>query len=115
MRTSGEAPRLGLGRGGAATSPPWAFANRAWGGATGTTTTRCRRQDAWAWDSADGREQNEEARLLYEDGLQYGSFGDPAMGDDETIEAQRENEALQRVVAKTSKSVRPRNGGGEWP
>ncbi len=39
--------------------------------------------------------------------MQYGSFGDPALGGDETIEAQRENEALQRVVAKTSKLVNP--------
>lgn len=37
--------------------------------------------------------------------MQYGSFGDPAMGGDDTLEAQREAEALQRVVAKTTKSV----------
>jgi hypothetical protein len=38
--------------------------------------------------------------------MQYGSFGDGAMnGDVDTNEAQRENEALQRVVAKTSKLV----------
>lgn len=37
--------------------------------------------------------------------MQYGSFNDPAMGGDDTLEAQREHEALQRVVAKTSKSA----------
>ncbi|KJZ73793.1 hypothetical protein HIM_06911 [Hirsutella minnesotensis 3608] len=53
----------------------------------------------------DTYDEGEENRLLYEDGngMQYGSFGDAA-GDD-TLEAQRETEALQRVVAKTSKSV----------
>lgn len=51
--------------------------------------------------------QDEENRLLYDDanGGQYGSFGEPALSGDDTLEAQRENEALQRVVAKTSKSV----------
>jgi hypothetical protein len=51
--------------------------------------------------------QDEENRLLYDDanGVQYGSFGEPAMSGDDTVEAQRESEALQRVVAKTSKSV----------
>lgn len=62
----------------------------------------------WDWNRAGltGR-QGEESRLLYEDGngMQYGSFGDAAMGGDDTVEAQRENEALQRVVAKTSKFV----------
>ncbi|GJN73777.1 late endosomal/lysosomal adaptor and MAPK and MTOR activator domain-containing protein [Purpureocillium lilacinum] len=55
----------------------------------------------------DDYDENEEGRLLYEDGngMQYGSFGDPALGGDETIEAQRENEALQRVVAKTSNNM----------
>lgn len=50
--------------------------------------------------------QNEENRLLYDDGngVQYGSFGDAALnGEGDTAEVQRENEALQRVVAKTSK------------
>ena len=63
--------------------------------------------------AADDRGQSEETRLLYEDGLQYGSFGDPTMGGDETIEGQRESEALQRVLAKTSKSVRPQGELGE--
>jgi hypothetical protein len=51
--------------------------------------------------------QTEENRLLYDDGngMQYGSFNDPAMSGDDTIEAQREHEALQRVIAKTSKSA----------
>jgi hypothetical protein len=50
--------------------------------------------------------QSEENRLLYDDGngVQYGSFGDAALnGEGDTAEVQRENEALQRVVAKTSK------------
>jgi hypothetical protein len=38
--------------------------------------------------------------------MQYGSFGDQSMnGENETIETQRENEAIQTVVAKTSKYV----------
>jgi hypothetical protein len=38
--------------------------------------------------------------------MQYGSFGDGTLnGEGDTAEAQRENEALQRVVAKTSKLV----------
>ncbi|POR33840.1 Uncharacterized protein TPAR_05960 [Tolypocladium paradoxum] len=55
----------------------------------------------------DDYDEGEESRLLYEDGngMQYGSFGDPAMGGDDTVEAQRENEALQRVVAKTSNNM----------
>ncbi|KYK61134.1 hypothetical protein DCS_02275 [Drechmeria coniospora] len=55
-------------------------------------------------------DENEDTRLLYEDGngMQYGSFGDPALNGDDSVEAQRENEALQRVVAMTSKSVDPR-------
>lgn len=50
------------------------------------------------------KRQDEENRLLYDDanGMQYGSFGDQVTEND-TLEAQRENEALQRVVAKTSK------------
>lgn len=50
--------------------------------------------------------QDEEDRLLYDDanGMQYGSFGDQHMsGENDTLEVQRESEALQRVVAKTSK------------
>ncbi|PHH78386.1 hypothetical protein CDD80_6943 [Ophiocordyceps camponoti-rufipedis] len=55
----------------------------------------------------DGYDETEESRLLYEDGsgMQYGSFGDGAMGGDDTLEAQREAEALQRVVAKTSSNM----------
>jgi hypothetical protein len=38
--------------------------------------------------------------------MQYGSFGDQAInGENDTLEAQRENEALQRVIAKTSECV----------
>ncbi|KAL7785926.1 late endosomal/lysosomal adaptor and MAPK and MTOR activator domain-containing protein [Trichoderma ceciliae] len=53
-------------------------------------------------------DENEEDRLLYDDGnvMQYGSFGDAALnGEGDTAEAQRENEALQRVVAKTSNNM----------
>ncbi|RCI16129.1 hypothetical protein L249_3083 [Ophiocordyceps polyrhachis-furcata BCC 54312] len=55
----------------------------------------------------EGHDETEESRLLYDDGggLQYGSFGDGVMGGDDTIEAQREMEALQRVVAKTSSNM----------
>jgi hypothetical protein len=50
-------------------------------------------------------EEDEEHGLLYDDanGMQYGSFGEH--GEHDTIEAQREDEALQNVVAKTSKLV----------
>ncbi|KAF9773301.1 hypothetical protein IL306_008939 [Fusarium sp. DS 682] len=54
-------------------------------------------------------DEEEENRLLYDDanGMQYGSFGDQAInGENDTLEAQRENEALQRVIAKTSEYVR---------
>lgn len=37
--------------------------------------------------------------------MQYGSFGEPALGGDNALEAQRENEALQRVVARTSNNM----------
>lgn len=37
--------------------------------------------------------------------MQYGSFGEGLNGEHDTIEAQRENEAIQNVVAKTSKYV----------
>lgn len=49
--------------------------------------------------------QSEENRPLYDEnnGMHYGSFSDAAMPGDESLETQRENEALQRVVAKTSK------------
>jgi len=53
-------------------------------------------------------DEDEENRLLYDDGngAQYGSFGDPNIsGDQDTLEAQHENEALQRVVAKTSSNM----------
>lgn len=58
-------------------------------------------------DLANGS-QNEESRLLYDDAnvAQYGSFGEPNLnGDQDSVEAQRESEALQRVVVKTSKLV----------
>ncbi|KAL6889121.1 hypothetical protein GGI43DRAFT_225569 [Trichoderma evansii] len=53
-------------------------------------------------------DESEENRLLYDDGngVQYGSFGDAALnGEGDTAEVQRENEALQRVVAKTSNNM----------
>ncbi|KAL6853193.1 hypothetical protein J3F83DRAFT_512582 [Trichoderma novae-zelandiae] len=53
-------------------------------------------------------DETEENRLLYDDGngMQYGSFGDGALnGEGDNAEAQRENEALQRVVAKTSNNM----------
>ncbi|KAK0386779.1 hypothetical protein NLU13_6615 [Sarocladium strictum] len=55
----------------------------------------------------DAYDEDEENRLLYDDanGVQYGSFGEPAMNGDDTLEAQRESEALQRVVAKTSNNM----------
>ncbi|KID88450.1 hypothetical protein MGU_04385 [Metarhizium guizhouense ARSEF 977] len=55
----------------------------------------------------DDYEESEENRLLYDDGngMGYGSFNDPAMTGDDTLEAQREHEALQRVVAKTSNNM----------
>ncbi|RSL55456.1 hypothetical protein CEP54_009340 [Fusarium duplospermum] len=56
----------------------------------------------------DAYDEEEENRLLYDDtnGMQYGSFGDQSLnGENDTLEAQRENEALQRVVAKTSNNM----------
>jgi hypothetical protein len=56
----------------------------------------------------DRYDEDQENRLLYDDsnGIQYGSFGDGALnGDVDSNEAQRENEALQRVVAKTSNNM----------
>ncbi|OAA51522.1 hypothetical protein NOR_00115 [Metarhizium rileyi] len=55
----------------------------------------------------DDYEESEEGRLLYDDGngMGYGSFNDPAMTGDDTLEAQREHEALQRVIAKTSNNM----------
>jgi hypothetical protein len=57
--------------------------------------------------SKDAYDDDEENRLLYDDanGPQYGSFGDAALNSDDTLEAQRESEALQRVVAKTSNNM----------
>lgn len=48
--------------------------------------------------------QDEEAPLFDDPAnLQYGSFGEQNLtGQDDDMEAQREMEALQRVVAKTS-------------
>lgn len=49
--------------------------------------------------------QDDESRLLFDDadGTHYGSFGEPAMNDqDDAQESQREFEALQSVVARTS-------------
>ncbi|KAM0583610.1 hypothetical protein ACHAP6_008171 [Verticillium nonalfalfae] len=51
---------------------------------------------------------DEESRLLFDDpnGIHYGSFGDQSMsGQEDPVEVQRENEALQRVVAKTSDNM----------
>ncbi|KOS22191.1 hypothetical protein ESCO_001518 [Escovopsis weberi] len=56
----------------------------------------------------DVSEENEDGRLLYDDGngMHYGSFGDSAMaGDGDTADIQRESEALQRVLAKTSNNM----------
>ncbi|KIH88756.1 hypothetical protein SPBR_07902 [Sporothrix brasiliensis 5110] len=52
--------------------------------------------------------QDDESRLLFDDadGAHYGSFGEPAMNDqDEAQESQREFEALQSVVARTSDNM----------
>lgn len=38
-------------------------------------------------------------------GMHYGSFAEPQMAQDDTSEAQREIEALQRVVARTSDNM----------
>lgn len=49
--------------------------------------------------------QDDESRLLFDDpnSMQYGSFGDQQVaGQHDPMEAQREIEALQRVVARTS-------------
>ncbi|KAG6010848.1 hypothetical protein E4U43_008526 [Claviceps pusilla] len=53
-------------------------------------------------------EENDETCLLYDDGhgMQYGSFDDQYVGGDESVESWRENDALQQVIAKTSKYVR---------
>jgi hypothetical protein len=52
--------------------------------------------------------QDEDTGLLYDDanGIQYGSFGDHAVnGESDTVEVQRENEAIQHVISRTSKCV----------
>jgi len=49
--------------------------------------------------------QDDESRLLFDDanGLHYGSFGEQQVnGQEDPQETQREIEALQRVVARTS-------------
>lgn len=54
--------------------------------------------------------QDEESRLLFDDpnGIHYGSFGEQQMtSQNDPMEAQREIEALQRVVARTSEYVGP--------
>lgn len=35
--------------------------------------------------------------------MQYGSFGDHLSGENDAVETQRENEAIQNVVAKTTR------------
>lgn len=52
--------------------------------------------------------QNEDWRLLPDDpnSVHYGSFNDQNMNvQEDPLEVQRENEALQRVVARTSEYV----------
>jgi len=53
--------------------------------------------------------QDEESRLLFEDpnNLNYGAFNDAEPGTPQTDaqDTQRENEALQKIVAQTSKYV----------
>ncbi|TQN73300.1 hypothetical protein CSHISOI_02121 [Colletotrichum shisoi] len=53
-------------------------------------------------------EEDEESRLLYDDpnNVHYGSFGEQSViGQEDPMEVQRETEALQRVVAKTSDNM----------
>lgn len=53
--------------------------------------------------------QDEDSRLLFDDpdSIHYGSFGEQQMtGQNDPLEAQREIEALQRVVARTSEYAR---------
>lgn len=93
------------------TQRSWDSVNHAWDGDKGTSTMRCALlPTTWLRCDSSGANyvllQSEENRLLYGDGndVQYGSFGDAALnGEGDTAEVQRENEALQRVVAKTSK------------
>lgn len=56
----------------------------------------------------DSYDEDDESRLLFDDasGMQYGSFGEQQMnGQDDPLETQREIEALQRVVARTSDNM----------
>lgn len=58
------------------------------------------------WTDGLGRKQEDEAQRLFDDpnSMHYGSFEpQPMNGQDDTHEAQREIEALQQVVARTSK------------
>lgn len=53
-------------------------------------------------------DEDEESPLFMDDGnnLHYGSFDDPHLSSqDDPVEAQRENEALLRVVARTSDNM----------
>ncbi|CAI0646407.1 hypothetical protein GCG54_00011694 [Colletotrichum gloeosporioides] len=53
-------------------------------------------------------DEDEESRLLYDDpnNVHYGSFGEQSVnGQEDPMEVQRETEALQRVVAKTSENA----------
>ncbi|KXH42960.1 hypothetical protein CSIM01_01714 [Colletotrichum simmondsii] len=53
-------------------------------------------------------DEDEESRLLYDDpnNVHYGSFGEQSVnGQEDPMEVQRETEALQRVVAKTSDNM----------
>ncbi|ROT43811.1 hypothetical protein SODALDRAFT_269421 [Sodiomyces alkalinus F11] len=56
----------------------------------------------------DAFDEDEESRLLDDpNGIHYNSFGEPGINgqDNNPVEVQRENEALQRVVAKTSDNM----------
>ncbi|KAJ3498865.1 hypothetical protein NLG97_g792 [Lecanicillium saksenae] len=63
-------------------------------------------QSCFGQRDKDTYDEQEENRLLYDDDvtMQYGSFAE-AHGGDDSVEAQRENEALQQVVAKTSSNM----------
>jgi len=53
-------------------------------------------------------QSDEDTGLLYDDanGIQYGSFGDHAVnGESDTVEVQRENEAIQHVISRTSNNM----------
>ncbi len=65
---------------------------------------------ACARPQADVSAQEDESRLLFDDpnGMHYGSFGEQQInGQDDPLEVQREIEALQRVVARTSEYLSP--------